>query len=80
MENLDIIYIGANGSTVRTTVNREQFEKDYKKKGWIIDENREREPEDENIPLLKTATKIKNYTKMKNARDYEFNDGLFKKE
>ena len=79
MEILDIMYIGANGTEVRTTVNREQYEKTYKPKGWIINPV-ERESEDENIPLLKTATKIKNYTKMINTRDYEFNDGLFKKE
>lgn len=79
MENFDIMYIGANGSVVRTTVNRDQYEKDYKAKGWVIDTT-PKEPEDENIPLLKSATKIKNYTKMMNTRDYVFNDGLFKKE
>ena len=79
MEILHIMYIG-NGKTIRNVVDREQFEKHYKPNGWVIDTDYNEPKEDPNILELKTATKIKNYTKMRKVTDLQFNDGLFKKE
>lgn len=77
MDIVNIIFIGER-NVVRSVVSRQQFDKIYKPKGWVI-ENVENQ-EDPNIPELKTATKIKNYTKMRKVKERHFDDGLFKKE
>lgn len=79
MEILHIMYIG-NGNIIRNVVSKDQYERNYKPKGWVIDTEYVEPAEDPNIPELKTATKIKNYLKMRKVTDLQFNDGLFKKE
>ena len=73
------MYIG-NGSVIRNVVNKDQFERIYKPKGWVLDTDYTEPKDDPNIPELKTATKIQNYTKMRKVKDLEFDDELFKKD
>lgn len=81
MEILHIIYIGKNGGSVKTIVDRASFENNYKPAGWQIDKNfHEVKEEDENIEKFKTQEEIKNYTRMKKTKPQPFDDGLIKKE
>lgn len=80
MEILHIIYKGSDGFNIRNVIDRPTFEKRYKPKGWVIDEEYHEIPQDENIKELKTETKIRNYKKMKETKPQSFDDGLIKKE
>ena len=79
VDYLHIIFIGG-GKAIRNCVDRNQFEKIYKPKGWVIDEEYQEKPTDENIKNFKYDEEIKNYNEMKKPRNDLFDDGLFKKD
>ena len=62
---------------IRNIVDEALFEKIYKPNGWRLDEDA---IEDENpMPKpLQTATQLKNYQKMKNKSQKQFDDKLFR--
>ena len=63
---------------IHNVVDEEQFEKIYKPKGWVL-ENQEEEKKDPYLEELQKEEEIKNYKTMKSKKPKAFDDGLVKK-
>lgn len=75
-------YLNIIKSGITNVVDEVQFEKIYKPQGWTIDNQAisQETEQSKTVTELKDDTKIKNYNKMKQAKDKVFDDGLLKKD
>ena len=77
MSAIRIIFRGKTYN-IRNVVDKEQFEKIYKPKGWVKEEDVV-EAKDPYIEDLKKEDEIKNYKAMRRKKPKAFDDGLVKK-